>query len=432
MSDQLTQPARGTRDFLPNDLRVRRHAFQTIQKQFELHGFVQMDTPALERIEVLTGKYGEEGDMLMYKIMKRGEGEQSGEADLALRYDLTVPLARFVAEHRNDLSFPFRRFQIAPVWRAERPGKGRLREFYQCDIDIVGGAFPMADAEVITTLAETLRKLGLPSFTVKLNSRKVLLGMVEVYGIPEEKARDFFIGLDKLDKIGVAGVVVDLKGRGISAESTDKLAKDLDAPLEELRNRLAESAAGREGLEEVDTLLSLLSPSLGTELAFAPFLARGLDYYTGPIFEVVHPDLGSSLAGGGRYDQLVGMFSKQDVPTVGGSLGIERILLILKDSHAATATSPVLVTVWDESSRKNSLAIATLLRVEGIETEIYSGSGNLGKQLKYASDRYMQHVIIQGPDEASRDEVSVKDLATGGQETIAAGLLAATLKERLG
>jgi histidyl-tRNA synthetase len=413
-------PPSGTRDFLPAEVARREHAFATIRSSFRQHGFEALDTPAFERLEVLTGKYGEEGDQLIFKILRRGEHEATGEADLALRYDLTVPLARVVARYGSQLPMPFKRYHIAPVWRADRPGKGRYREFFQCDLDTVGSDSMVADASTIVAVADVLDRLGLSGFRVQLNSRHALAGLVAAYGVPAELESSTLTALDKLDKVGADGVARELVDREVPRTAVDALVEDLGADdlVGRVRERLAADERGRAGLAEVDEVLSLVGDLPGGTLEYAPVLARGLSYYTGPVFEVVHEGLAATIAAGGRYDGLVGMFQGQDVPATGGSLGIERILLLLEEQGRTAAGPDVLVTVLDADGRADALALSQRLRGAGFATDLYAGGGKLGKQLKYADRRAIRVAVIRGADERAAGRVAVKDLATGDQETV--------------
>ncbi len=430
-----TNPASGTRDFLPDEVARREGALAIIREVFSAYGFAPMDTPAFERLDVLLGKYGEEGDQLIFKILRRGEHEDTGEADLALRYDLTVPMARFVARHGNALGEPFKRFAIAPVWRADRPGKGRYREFLQCDVDTVGSDSLLADAEVLLALTEVLDALGLTDFQVQLNSREALHGMIEAYGIPGDLADAALVAIDKLDKVGVDGVQRELLGRGVPEAAVAAMAADLaaDDADDRLRERIGATERGEVGLDEVDEVLDLVRPTLaGGSIGFSPVLARGLSYYTGPIFEIRHRGLDASLAGGGRYDGLVGMFANRDIAATGGSLGIERILLLLEDAAAASAAPPVLVTVLDDDLRADAMSLVTRLRREGaIHTDLYVASAKLGKQFKYADRRGVRYAVIRGRDEVDAGTVAVKDLVTGEQVTVAEDELIPHLRRAL-
>ncbi|MCC5947390.1 MAG: histidine--tRNA ligase [Nitriliruptoraceae bacterium] len=418
-------PPSGTRDFLPEEVARREHAFATIRASFAAHGFAPLDTPAFERLEVLTGKYGEEGDQLIFKILRRGDHEASGDADLALRYDLTVPLARVAARYGSQLPTPFKRYQIAPVWRADRPGKGRYREFFQCDVDTIGSDSLVADASTLAAVTDTLRALGLDGFRVQLNSRKALRGLVEAYGVDVAQESEALTALDKLDKIGLDGVAAELTERELPAAAIAALTADLsgDDPAGAIRERLAGSQTGTAGLAEVDRVLELVGDD--QPVAYAPVLARGLSYYTGPVFEVVHDGLDATIAAGGRYDGLIGMFQSQDVPATGGSLGMERILLLLEQAAAAAderrAGPQVLVTIMDDETAADAVTVAARLRASGLTTELYTGGGRLklAKQLKYADRRGVRVAVIRGADERDAATVTLKELASGEQRTVA-------------
>jgi len=417
------QPPSGTRDYLPENMKIRERVFGIIKEVFENFGFLPIDTPAFERIETLTGKYGEEGEKLIFKILKRGEQEKSGETDLALRYDLTVPLARFFAKYRNQLPRPFRRFQIGPVWRADRPGKGRFREFYQCDVDIIGSSSLLADAEVILALTQALSCLNLSKYTVRLNSRKVLVGILESYDIPKELRQKTLIAFDKIDKIGVDGVVRELRNAGIAEAAIGEIKSDLSKKSEDLKSRISASDVGKEGLVEVNEVMSLVIPFLGQgKVEFSPFLARGLDYYTGPIFEIYLEESADAIASGGRYDELIGMFVGEQVPACGGSLGIDRLLAtikkISKQNKEERTTPQVFITVWNRASRLEALCIANELRKEGVSVEISLSEGKIGDQVRSAVKRGASYCLFYGPDEEARKEVTLKNLMTGKQTSV--------------
>ncbi len=443
-------PPSGTRDFLPAEVARRERVFATIRDVFRRHGFAPLDTPAFERLEVLTGKYGEEGDQLIFKILKRGDHAASGEADMALRYDLTVPLARVVARYGSQLPTPFKRYQIAPVWRADRPGKGRYREFFQCDVDTVGSDSLLADAATIVAVSDVLDQLGLSGFRVQLNSRRALAGLIESYGLPDAAEAPVLTALDKLDKVGIDGVAADLAGRDLPGAAVAAIVADLGADDLEatVRDRLTRTERGTTGLAEVDRVLALTGQVPGGELVYAPVLARGLSYYTGPVFEVVHDELAVTIAGGGRYDGLVGMFQSQDVPATGGSLGIERILLLLEQREQAAGgvdqdTVDVVVTVLDPVTADapptdagdgpaEAAALAQRLRGAGFAVDLEVGGGKLGKQLKRADRRGARTAVIQGPDERAAGTVAVKDLRSGEQTTVAEADLPSHLAGLLG
>ncbi|MFA5178361.1 MAG: histidine--tRNA ligase [Candidatus Paceibacterota bacterium] len=434
MKETNVQPPSGTRDFLPKDVKNREWALNVIKQAFEVFGFAPIDTPAFERIETLTGKYGEEGEKLMFKILKRGDQAISGETDLALRYDFTVPLVRFFAKYQNQLPRPFRRYQIGPVWRADRPGKGRFREFYQCDIDVIGSSSLVADAEVILALTKSLSRLGLPGYVVRLNSRKVLAGLLEAYGIPEASRQDTLIALDKLDKIGVAGLVEELKSRGLTEAVISQINDDFsEKDMTRIRDRVATSRIGQDGLQEVDEIISLVSPLMADGgIEFSPFLARGLDYYTGPIFEIYLKKATGAIASGGRYDNLVGKFAGAQVPACGGSLGIDRILstLTVESPDSEIGLKPqVFITVWDRSMRPEALQIAEELRDAGIVTEIFLEEGKISNQIRLASNRGAKYCLLYGPDEQMKKEVAVKNLSTSEQISVSREKIAETLQK---
>jgi len=428
-----TKPPSGTRDFLPADVKSREWIFGVIRGVFEGFGFLPMDTPAFERIEILTGKYGKEAQKLIFKILKRGDQAASGEADMALRYDLTVPLARFFSQYQNQLPRPFRRYQIGPVWRADRPGKGRFREFYQCDVDIIGSASLLADAEVIIALAKTLSCLGLSDYVVRLNSRKVLAGLIEAYGIPNKLKQMTLTAFDKLDKVGIKGVIQELRNLGLPETIIGEVSADLSKKTMELKSRISVSDLGREGIKEVEEVLSLVAPLLDRgEIEFFPFLARGLDYYTGPIFEIYLKGATSAIASGGRYDNLIKIFAGKQIPACGGSLGVDRLLSEIKEIGGQTkenATAPqVFLTVWDRASQIETLRIADELRNEGISTEVSLTEGKISDQVRYASKRGVRYCLFYGPNEHARKEVTLKNLSTGEQKSVKREQFAQTLK----
>lgn len=417
-----TNPPSGTRDFLADDVARRERAFTTVRHVFERHGFEPLDTPAFERLEVLLGKYGEEGDKLVFKILRRGEHEQAGEADLALRYDLTVPLARVVAQHADRIVEPYKRYHLAPVWRAERAQRGRYREFVQCDVDVVGSSSPLADAEVIVTVVDALAALGLGDVEVRLNSREALRGLIEAYDVPEGLEDAALVALDKLDKVGPDGVAAELRDRGVPAAAVEAMTADLaeEDAHERIRDRVATTERGKLGLAEVDDVLALVAPALATGSAvFAPLLARGLSYYTGPIFETFARGLDSAIASGGRYDRLVGVFSNRDIPATGGSIGLERVLLLGGSEGTGGHAPDAMVAVFDDDARGDALAVARRLRDAGLHADVYVGSGRLGRQLRYADRRGIRYCVLRGSDERATGTAAVKDLRTGEQSNMA-------------
>ncbi|MBC8098574.1 MAG: histidine--tRNA ligase, partial [Armatimonadetes bacterium] len=396
--------------------------FNIVREVFHLYGFEPLQTPVLELNETLMGKYGEDAEKLIYNA-KHTEGKE----DLSLRYDLTVPLARVVAQHENDLVFPFRRYQLAPVWRAERPQRGRYREFYQCDADIVGVASMSADAEVIGLVVTVLRRLGFRQFSVKINNRKLLTAMGQYSGVPDVQMGDLYRSVDKFDKIGADGVRDELVKRGIDADTVARMMPLLQAQGEGLqRLDFAEEIMGslpaaQEGLRELRELAAHLNDAqVPTEnLDFDFTMVRGLSYYTGPIFETVitEPNLGS-VTGGGRYDGLIGLFRKESLPTTGISLGIERIIDLMEELKLYPASIggtvvQVLVTVFDDTSRAYATALTAQLRAAGVRSEMYLQDAKLAKQFSHADKKGIPLVAIAGPDEIAGGMVKLKRLRDG-------------------
>ena len=423
MTKPTLLPPSGSRDFLPQEALFRERIFTTVKSVFASHGYAPFETPAFERLETLSGKYGEEGEKLIFKILKRGEKAATGESDLALRYDLTVPTMRLYAHHRNDLPRVVRRYQIGPVWRADRPGRGRFREFYQCDVDVIGSSSSLADADVLLTLGNVLEELGLNGFTIRLNSRQALQGLMSAYGVPPNKRQSVLITLDKYDKIGVDGVAAELNTYDLPHQTTDWLVNDLKSDDWEtnVRARIESNSEGRAGLQATDIIASHVASLLKTGIVKVdPILARGLDYYTGPIFEFTANGGAGSIAGGGRYDNLSSLFMKESVPVCGGSLGIERIIMLLRDQvDFEIATSAFCyVTVWDEASQSNALRFASVLRASGVSAEIDLAGGKLSRQLRVANERGCRVVIVQGPDEKAAGEVTIKDMKSGSQQRV--------------
>ena len=442
-----TAPPKGTRDFLPGDVRRREYVLDKVRSVYTRYGFEPLETPAMERLETLLGKYGDEGDQLVFRILQRGaelgraldkvrasptaatpeEGRAAfkraeGElADMALRYDLTVPLARVVAEHQAVLPRFFKRYQVQPVWRADRPALGRFREFFQCDVDIVGSADLACDVEVISAVCEVLDALGFNDYRVRLNHRALLSGLVEEAGIPADKEVDAITALDKLDKVGVDGVLKELPDRGISAEAATAFLKVVQSLGSESAPNLKSERAQR-GMRELDTLRSYAREApCGKRLQLDATLARGLGYYTGPIFEIQVPDLAGSLGGGGRYDGLVGMFLGRALPAVGFSLGLERILVVMEERKMFPALdSPAQVMVFrlEEETTGLALQLSTTLRAAGIATDLYASVDKLGKQFQHATARGVKVAVIAGAKERDAGEVALKRLATQEQLSV--------------
>ncbi len=447
MPSAKTQPARGMRDFLPGDVRKREYVIRVIREVYERYGYEPLETPAVENIETLMGKYGEEGNQLIFKILKRGQHEKTGEADLALRYDLTVPLARVVAQYQNELPKFFKRYQIQPVWRADRPARGRFREFYQCDVDVLGSRSMVVEAELIAAASDALEHLGFNDFTIRLNHRQVLTGILDQAGVTREKHNDALVALDKMDKAGPEGVARELNDRAIVDDAAVKLMRFFEGlagvkhaldlidlgPVSNGRaaynadvlGRLVEFIGSHEiGASGVDDLRQILqfarAGSADQRIKLDPTLARGLAYYTGTIIEINVADLAGSLGGGGRYDNLVGMFLGKGIPACGFSLGLERIIVVMSEREmfpTALISSPadVMVTIWNEDSIGESIALAAELRSEGLRVDLYPEADKLAKQFKYASSRGVPFVLILGDEERTHGEVAIKNMKSGEQ-----------------
>ncbi len=432
-----TNPARGMRDFLPSDVRKREYVIGIIKEVFESYGFEPLETPAVENIETLMGKYGEEGNQLVFKILKRGEkldesltrgNARSELADLALRYDLTVPLARVVANNKNDLPKFFKRYQIQPVWRADRPARGRFREFYQCDVDAIGSNSMVIEAELMLAVSEVFKRLGFKDVTIRLNHRKVLTDILDTAGVPEELHSDALVAIDKLDKIGADGVAKELDERGVS-ESASTMLMEIFAKTQEILNQEHDinriivanliNIVSNETLTELGQILKFAD---NAPILIDPTLARGLSYYTGAIMEANVPDLAGSLGGGGRYDGLIGMFGKEQIPACGFSLGLERILVVMEEKNmfppeiAASNSADVMVTIWSEETISESLKLANELRDQVVRVVVYPEADKLGKQLKYADTIKVPWVCVLGESEIAEGKVTLKNMKTGDQE----------------
>ena len=458
-----TQPARGMRDFLPEDVRRREYVIGIVKEVYERYGFEPLETPAVENIETLLGKYGEEGNQLIFKILKRGVHEATGEADLALRYDLTVPLARVVAEYRDKLPKFFKRYQIQPVWRADRPARGRFREFYQCDVDILGSRSMLVEAEICAAASDVLTRLGFDDFSIRINHRHALTGVLQAAGVPGDKHDAALVSLDKLDKIGRAGVEKEFAERSIDAAAGTKLldffselgsldhAAEIAAGEDPTQKRQALNAAilgrlvefvgenelGARGVDELRSIMKFAeAEGIASRIEIDPSLARGLSYYTGAIMEINVKDLAGSLGGGGRYDNLVGMFSSEAVPACGFSLGLERIIVVMTEREmfppqVVCSPADVMVTIWNEDSIADAVSLAHDLRAAGIRVDLYPETDKLGKQLKYASARQIPFVLVVGDEERARGEVSVKDLGSGEQRSVKRADLLELLRGKL-
>ena len=435
----------GTRDFLPEQLIFRQKVIGIMKEVFERYGFLPLETPAVERLDVLSGKYGEEADRLMFKVLKRGEELKSalakGEelADMGLRYDLTVPLCRVIAMHQNDIDFPFRRYQIQPVWRADKPQKGRYREFYQCDVDVVGQEAPLPDAELVAMTYEVLTALGFSNFSIRVNHRQILSALADWAGISKEKQPGFFSALDKLDKIGLDGVKKELEDRGLAADPIKKFLPVIEAnSLDFLKQSLVSVEKGKNAVRETETLLQF-TKHLGVPasvVAYDVSLARGLDYYTGPIFETVLSDANiGSITGGGRYDNLIQAFTGHRTPATGTSFGLERIIDVLAERgklEEAVSVTQVVILPFDEVSLGYGLEVAAFLRKERVRTEVYPfPEDKMRDKFGWVSKGKIAFAAVVGPDEMAERQVSFKNMATGQQVKLPFGQLPAELKNLL-
>jgi histidyl-tRNA synthetase len=449
---------KGTRDFSPEEMVKRNFIFDTIKSVFRKFGYQEIQTPSMENLETLTGKYGDEGDKLIFKILNSGdflskvspEELQVGDAkkltskvsEKALRYDLTVPFARYVVAHQNDISLPFKRFQIQPVWRADRPQKGRYREFYQCDADVVGSESLLNEAEFVLIYQEALSQLGLKDFSILINNRKILSGIAEIIGKPE-LIIDMTVAIDKLDKIGFDGVCKELLERGFTQSDIEKLQPIIELKgsnsekIQALKKVLAYSEIGQKGIEEVETIFTYIQ-QLQTPNATLPnvaldiTLARGLNYYTGAIFEVKSNEVAmGSIGGGGRYDDLTGMFGLKNLSGVGISFGADRIYDVLEELGAfpknTTESTKVLISNFDGAAEKFALPILSQLRAAGIAAELYPQAAKLKKQLGYADAKHIPYVILIGSEEMASGLLSLKNMKSGEQSTLTIQALLAQL-----
>ena len=427
---------RGMRDILPQKMLLRQYVIGEVEKVFQRFGFEPLQTPVLELRETLMGKYGEDAEKLIYDAQHR-----EGKEELSMRYDLTVPLTRIVAMY-PELVKPFKRYQIAPVWRAERPQKGRYREFYQCDADIVGSKSMLADAEIVTVIYSVLKQLGFKSFVTKINNRKILTGIGQYAGVPNELLGGLYRSIDKLDKIGAEGVREEMTKGQIPADVIGKMMELVSIPsgkFGELRELMGNIPIAMEGLNELELLATYLGDAgvARENYQFDFAMVRGLAYYTGPIYEtvVVEPKIGS-LSGGGRYDELIGMFANQSIPVTGTSFGIERVIDVMDElamyppSIGKTVTQ-ILVTVFNRDLVGASIRVANELRASNINTELGLEFDGLGKQLKYAAAKAIPYAIIIGPDENAAQKATLRDLSSGEQTLIAQNQIADAVKLKM-
>ena len=446
MSNQKPSLPKGTRDFGPAVMGQRTYILDTIKAVFRTFGFQPLETPTMEKLSVLTGKYGDEGDQLLFKVLDNGnflgntteEDYQQGANALlpkisgkGLRYDLTVPFARYVVMNQHEITFPFRRYQVQPVWRADRPQKGRYREFYQCDADVIGTDSLICEAEIVMMLEEVFRQLQLTDYTIKVNDRRLLHGLVEVLGVPD-KETDLLVAIDKLDKIGEEKVLDELRERGFDEAAIEKLrpifrlAGSNDEQLSTVSELLADSTVGQEGVASLREVMSR-AQSLGSSLDHLSFdvtLARGLSYYTGAIFEVKsnQGSLTSSISGGGRYDNLTGGFGLPGVSGVGISFGVDRIYDVLAELNLFPAASRtgtrVLFINFDRDTEAKVLPLVTQVRQAGIAAELYPEPVKLKKQFTYADKKEIPYAVVIGSDELAKEQYSLKNLRTGEQEAL--------------
>lgn len=435
---------KGTRDFLPNVMVKRNYIFNTIKKSFVKYGFLPIETPCMENTSTLMGKYGDEGDKLIFKILNSGDflskvneknlmNKDSNSvlkniSEKALRYDLTVPFARFVVQNQNEISFPFKRYQIQPVWRADRPQKGRYREFYQCDADVVGSDSLLFEVELVQLFDEVLSNLGLDDFTIKINNRKILSGIAEITGM-SDKIIDITVAIDKLDKIGVDGVVKELTEKEIPLDAIEKIkplfemSGSNDEIVAAMKSMLASSEIGMKGIEELSYVFDKIN-LLGLQKAKFEFdvtLARGLNYYTGAIFEVKANNVSiGSICGGGRYDDLTGIFGLKGISGVGISFGADRIYDVMEELNLfpkdTQESTKVLLINFGEDENK-SLQILNALRKKDINAELYPTNAKLKKQMSYADNKNIPFVIFLGEDELAAGQFNLKEMSSGNQES---------------
>ena len=438
---------KGTRDFSPAEVAKRNYIFSTIKTNFEKFGFQPIETPSFENSETLMGKYGEEGDRLIFKILNSGDYLAKADANLlenrdslkltshisekALRYDLTVPFARYVVQHQNEIEFPFKRYQIQPVWRADRPQKGRFREFFQCDADVVGSNSLWQEVELVQLYDSVFSQLGLAGVTIKINNRKILSGIAEVIGA-SDKLIDFTVALDKLDKIGEDGVKKEMLEKGISEEAIVKVQPlfnftgTITEKIQKLADLLASSEEGMKGVDELKFICNNVS-TLGLQTAFLDLdvtLARGLNYYTGAIFEVSAPKgvAMGSIGGGGRYDDLTGIFGLKNMSGVGISFGLDRIALVVEElglfPETVLATSKALFLNFGDKEALYAMQAIGKLRQSGIKVELYPDNTKIGKQFQHADKRGIPFAVLVGEEEISANEFTLKNLVSGEQQKV--------------
>jgi len=440
---------KGTRDFSPAEMAKRNYIFDIVKSVFRKYGYQQIETPAMEKMSTLMGKYGDEGDKLIFKILNNGDFLTDGGinesnitadskrlmpliAEKALRYDLTVPFARYVVMHQNEITFPFKRFQVQPVWRADRPQRGRYREFYQCDADVVGSDSLLNEAEFVMIYDEALGKLGLKDFTIKLNNRKILSGIAEIID-KTDNIIDLTVAIDKLDKIGLDGVTKELLERGFTQADIEKIKPVIllpgtnEAKLASLRDTLSKSEIGLKGCDEIQTVLDYIADfKLKTaKLELDITLARGLNYYTGAIFEVKTNEVAmGSIGGGGRYDDLTGMFGLKGLTGVGISFGADRIYDVMEELNlfpaAASQGTQVLICCFDKEGERYAIPLLQQLREKDVYAELYPAGAKIKKQMEYANNKQIPYTILIGSEEMQSGLLAFKDMASGVQEKLSA------------
>jgi histidyl-tRNA synthetase len=446
MAAQKPSIPKGTRDFSPNEMVRRTYIFETIKKVFRKYGFMPIETPTMENLSTLTGKYGDEGDQLIFKVLNSGDYLAKADekklanrdskyltseiSEKALRYDLTVPFARYVVMNQNDITFPFKRYQVQPVWRADKPQKGRYREFYQCDADVIGSTSLVNEAELVLIYDEALSNLGLPDFSIKINNRKILSGIAEVIG-EADKIVNITVAIDKLDKIGVEGVNKELTEKGVSDKAIALLQPIIaltgtnEQKLTQIKEVLKTSEIGLKGIEELEQIFNLLklNPVKKATIELDITLARGLNYYTGAIFEVKANGVQmGSIGGGGRYDDLTGIFGLPNVSGVGVSFGADRIYDVIEELNLFPSfddvTTKVLFTNFDAESESYAFPLVGKVREMGINAELYPSSVKLKKQMDYADKKGIPFVVLIGSDEMASGLLTIKDMKTGAQEKL--------------
>lgn len=454
MAQQPSIP-KGTRDFSPAEMVRRNFIFDTVKSVFQLYGYQPIETPAMENLSTLLGKYGEEGDKLLFKILNSGDYLEkipkekiqnpilneitSLISEKGLRYDLTVPFARFVVQNRNEITFPFKRYQIQPVWRADKPQKGRYREFFQCDVDVIGSNSLMNEVELVLIINDVFKKLGINN-TIKINNRKVLSGIAEFLG-ETEKFNALTVAMDKMDKIGIQRVEEELNLSGFKNDSIEKLKTILEfngthrEKIDFLRNKLVQTQTGSAGVNEIAVIFDLLTGlNLSSDVIFDLTLARGLNYYTGAIFEVVANDVKiGSICGGGRYDDLTGIFGLPGISGVGVSFGADRIYDVMLDRNLfpdqSTVSTKVMFVSFGEKEQQYCLPLLQKLREAGIKSEIYPDPTKMKKQMSYADSRKIPYVVLVGENEMAENLLTVKNMVAGDQTKMPLDQLIQKLKE---